>query len=156
MFTAEGQVVSDKPYVEAVLSARPALVAERGARSERRLTMLVDTGARFTLIPEEVAISLGIPPTGTTDVGSSVFGTILLPVFPVTLSVDFTDSMGTVVRAAVNLHVIGLPPPRATNLPNVGAHREGILAMDFLNRVQLIVDGPGRTVHLRCADPRAL
>jgi aspartyl protease len=114
--------------------------------------MMIDTGARFSVVTETVLTSLGIAPTGVTDVRTSLQQVVPRPVYLITVTLDFDDEYGNQHAAEVPLSVIASPPAPA-NLPkDMSFRHDGLLGLDFLKRFRFTYDGPTNLFHLTCDD----
>ena len=152
MFTCRG-VVDGMLYVQAKVSLHPQhAAAAPPARPGIPLWLMVDTGARFTVVTESLLASLRAAPIATTDVRTSMQTVELRPVYRVTLSLDFEDDYGARQPAARVLDVIGGPPVPADLPASMAVRHQGLLGLDFLSRFRLRYDGPGKQFELACHD----
>ncbi len=153
MFTHHGRVSSNSLLVQARISVHPRLAEISGrASSGRSLVVALDTGARFSVVAEDVLTSLGVAPTGDTVVRTSLHDVAQRPVYRVVVSLEFVDGYGEQNTAEVLLGVIGAPPAPASLPGGMMVPHQGLLGLDFLNRFRLIYDGPGNRFDLTCDD----
>jgi hypothetical protein len=149
MFTHHGTVSSGSLLVHARVSVHPRLAEISGrARSGRSVVLLLDTGARFSVVAEDVLTSLGVAPTGVTDVRTSLHDVVPRPVYRIVVSLDLVNEYGEQTMAEVLLAVIGSPPAPADLPAAMVVPHQGLLGLDFLKHFRLIYDGPGNRVEL--------
>lgn len=103
--------------VTARVAAHPlAAQLSGGARRSHPIVMMIDTGARFSVVTETILTSLGIPPIGSTDVRTSLQHVVQRPVYRIIVALEFGDEYGRQHTAEIPLSVIA-SPPAPTNLP---------------------------------------
>ena len=121
-----------------------------GVRASRSIVMMIDTGARFSVVTETVISSLGVAPIGSTDVRTSLQQVVERPVYRIVVALEFEDEYGAQHPAEIPLTVIASPPVPA-NLPKDMAFRhEGLLGLDFLRAFRFTYDGPTNSFYLKC------
>lgn len=121
-----------------------------GARASHPIVMMIDTGARFSVVTETVLTGLGIPPIGSTDVRTSLQHVVLRPVYRIIMALEFEDDYGRQHPVEIPLSVIASPPAPA-NLPkDMSFRHEGLLGLDFLRRFRFTYDGPTNCFLLTC------
>ena len=151
MFTHRSAPHSGMLVVAAKVAAHPlAAQMSGGARPSHPIIMMIDTGARFSLVTENVLTSLGVAPIGTTDVRTSLQQVVSRPVYRITVALDFDDEFGHQHAAEIPLTVIAGPPAPA-NLPkDMRFRHEGLLGLDFLRAFRFTYDGPTNLFYLTC------
>jgi hypothetical protein len=139
--------------VAATVAAHPrAAELSGGERTSRPVLMMIDTGARFSVVTETVIFGLGVAPIGSTDVRTSLQQVVERPVYRIIVGLEFEDEYGAPRPAQIPLTVIASPPVPA-NLPKEMAFRhEGLLGLDFLRTFRFIYDGPTNSFLLTCDD----
>lgn len=137
--------------VAAKVAAHPrAAELSGGAPTSCPIVMMIDTGARFSVVTETVISSLGVTPIGSTDVRTSLQQVVERPVYRIVVGLEFEDEYGARTPAQIPLAVIA-SPPLPTNLPkNMAFHHEGLLGLDFLRTFRFIFDGPTNSFLLSC------
>src|SRR5947207_249802 len=134
MFAHRGVVSSRMLFVQATISshpvdANPGTLQPGRPRSSHPIVMMVDTGARFSVVADDVLVAMGLAPMGYTDVRTSLHHVVPRPAYRIALSLEFLDNSGQQSVAELILNVIGRPP-LAANLPsNMGIPHEGLLGM---------------------------
>ena len=152
MFKHQGFVQSGMLFVRARVFPHPTLAAVSAGTARTETVLLkVDTGARFTNVDADVLSRLGIPPSGETEVWTSLNESRLRPVHHVVVSLEFfDDGYGTTSTADVLVGAIARSPT-PSNLPaSMPSNHRGLLGLDVLNHFRLSCDGPSRTVELTC------
>jgi hypothetical protein len=110
------------------------------------MNMMLDTGATHTVVPEDVLIGLGLRPSGTTPVRTSMHQVTQQPAYKTVVSIELEDLGGTPHLARFSYGVIGRPrSPAATSLPF-----EGLIGLDILRHFRVRYDGPAQVVELSC------
>ncbi|MHC4253154.1 MAG: retropepsin-like aspartic protease family protein, partial [Planctomycetota bacterium] len=113
-----------------------APVHVRHGSASHRVMMLLDTGARRSVITPGITKELGSDPDSiekaTRIVGAT--GTAWAGVLPL-------DSVSVLGIEVTGLEALCHALPKALGI-------EGILGMDFLNRFRVVIDGPAETVTI--------
>lgn len=136
--------------VSATVAAHPKEAALPGAAKDScRIVMMIDTGARFSLVTEPVLAQLGMAPTGMTDVRTSLQDVVLRPVYRIAVGLEFEDEYGESHLAKIPLSVIASPPVTATLSRDTTLHHDGLLGLDFLQHFTLVYDGPSGDFRLK-------
>lgn len=112
--------------------------------------MMIDTGARFSVVTETVLTSLGIPPIGSTDVRTSLQHVVQRPVYRIIVALEFEDEYGRQFPAEIPLSVIASPPAPASLPKDMPLRHEGLLGLDFLRLFRFTYDGPTNSFLLAC------
>jgi hypothetical protein len=136
--------------VSATVTAHPDEAALPGASSEAcRIVMMIDTGARFSLVTEPVLTQLGVAPIGVTDVRTSLQDVVARPVYRIAVGLEFEDEYGEAHVAKIPLTVIASPPVTATLSRDSSLHHDGLLGLDFLRHFTLTYVGPSGDFRLK-------
>jgi predicted aspartyl protease len=103
--------------VAARVTVHPRAIELSGSvRASRPIVMMIDTGARFSVVTETIISSLGVAPIGSTDVRTSLQQVVERPVYRIVVALEFEDEYGAQHSAEIPLTVIASPPV-PTNLP---------------------------------------
>lgn len=103
--------------------------------------MMIDTGARFSLVTDTVLAQLGVVSIGDTDVRTSMQTVETRPAYRVAVGLEFDDEYGEQHVKSVPLRVISSPPVTVPISPNIPLRHEGLLGLDFLRHFQFTYDG---------------
>lgn len=135
--------------VSATIAPYPKEAALPGAAKDRCLVpMMIDTGARFSLVTDTVLAQLGVVSIGETDVRTSLQRVETRPVFRIAVGLEFEGVYGEHHVKSVPLTVIASPPVTAKVSPNIQLRHEGLLGLDFLGLFQFTYDGPSGDFRL--------
>jgi len=104
--------------------------------------MMIDTGARFSLVTDTVLAQLGVVSIGETDVRTSMQTVETRPAYRITVGLEFEDEYGDEHVKSVPLRVIASPPVTANISPGIPPRHEGLLGLDFLQHFLFVYDGP--------------
>jgi len=108
MLTHKGVPSSGMLVVAARVAAHPrAAELSGGASTSRPTVMMIDTGARFSVVTETVMSSLGVAPIGSTDVRTSLQQVVERPVYRIIVGLEFEDEYG--VRHPLRFRSPSLP-----------------------------------------------
>lgn len=129
------------PYPEGV-----ALVGVAKARC--LVPMMIDTGARFSLVTDTILEQLGVVSIGQTDVRTSMQAVESRPIYRVAVGLEFEDMYGEQHVKSVPLTVIASPPITVTISPGIPLRHEGLLGLDFLQHFRFAYDGPSGEFRL--------
>jgi hypothetical protein len=110
--------------------------------------MMIDTGARFSLVTDTVLAQLGVVSIGVVDVRTSLQSVEIRPVYRIAVGAEGQDMYGASHFKSVSLSVIASPPVTATISPNIALRHEGLLGLDFLQHFQFAYDGPAGEFRL--------
>lgn len=113
-----------------------------------QIPMMIDTGARFSLVTETILAQLGVAPTGDVEVRTSLQSVEIRPVYRIAIGIEFQDEYGESLFKSVPLSVIAGPPVTATISPKITLRHEGLLGLDFLQRFRFAYDGPAGDFRL--------
>jgi hypothetical protein len=143
------RLIDEGPLVEADLRHHP--VSRAGLKDEFalwgeepsvRVMLLVDTGAKTSLIDKQLAESLKIEPVGGIDIETASGVEKDCPVYPVELHLKLPS--GIVV---LSTGVSGLPAGRIISRP--GSSRfQGLLGRNALQRSRFMYDGAAGTFDI--------
>ena len=106
-----------------------------GVWSQRPM-MLLDTGARRTLVTPGLAAGLGFEP-GKFEETTRIVGAITTA----SAGLLTLDSVSVLGLEVAGLRVLCHPLPAALGV-------QGVLGLDFLNRFRVVIDGPAETVTI--------
>lgn len=135
--------------IPATVAPYPKEAALPGAARDRcQVPMMIDTGARFSLVTDTVLAQLGVVSIGDTDVRTSLQSVELRPVYRIAVGIEFQDMYGDPHFKSVPLRVIASPPVTATISPSIALRHEGLLGLDFLQHFQFAYDGPAGEFRL--------
>lgn len=110
--------------------------------------MLIDTGARYSLVTETIIAQLGVAPIDYTDVRTSLQDIVSRPVYRIALGLEFQDEYGNSHVKSVPLYVIGSPPGTVSISQELKLHHDGLLGLDFLQHFRFEYDGPAGDFRL--------
>jgi len=110
--------------------------------------MMIDTGARYSLVTEPVLAQLGVVSIGETDVHTSLQSVELRPVYRVAVGIEFQDEYGDSHVKSVTLTVIASPPVTVMISQNIQLRHDGLLGLDFLQHFKFAYDGPAGDFRL--------
>lgn len=139
------RVVGPEPLllVQGQVAAHPDSI-QPGLSRPRRLTMMIDTGARGSAVLESHLVGLG-PVVGSAPV-RTVRDVHDLPIYRVWLSLVLFDPSGKETLVGRGLGAIAIPPrPTNSTVPY-----DGVVGMDVLALFRLHYDGPNREFTLAC------
>lgn len=152
MFRLQSSETNGLLLVPTQVLTHPRFAAARGTPGRARpLTLMVDTGARFSVVGEDILADLGEPPIGTTDVRTSMQQVQERPVYRVVVSLELVDGDGTPFVANLMASVIAGPPVHPGASAGMTILHRGLLGLDLLRSFRLTYDGPSRTFELTCA-----
>jgi hypothetical protein len=133
----------DMLIIPAIVAPYPKEAALPGAARDRcPVPMMIDTGARFSLVTDTVLAQLGVVSIGDTDVRTSLQSVELRPVYRIAVGIEGEDMYGNPHFKSVPLSVIASPPVTVMISPNIPLHHEGLLGLDFLQDFRFAYDGP--------------
>ncbi len=128
--------------VPATVAPFPKEAALPGATKQScRIVMLIDTGARYSVVTETVIAQLGIAPFGVTDVRTSLQSVQACPAYRVAIGLEFEDDYGESHIKSVPLRIIGSPPVTETVSREIHLRHDGLLGLDFLQHFKFAYDG---------------
>ncbi|MFT7625065.1 MAG: hypothetical protein ACI9WU_004256 [Myxococcota bacterium] len=104
--------------------------------------MLIDTGAAFTLIEEDIAVKLGFRPIRYREVIGVDQKPTMRPVFRLSIGLEMGDGLGNERVVVFREDVVGMPRPTRTE------SSVGLLGRDFLSHFVLGFDGPNARYSL--------
>ncbi len=111
--------------------------------------MLIDTGAAFTLVDENICLELGFAPHRFQEVIGVDQRPHERPVFRLTVGLRMHDDIGRARNVRFVEDIVGMPRP----VRDEGY--VGLLGRDFLRHFELIYDGP--TSHFQLVrDPHRI
>lgn len=135
--------------VSATVAPYPKEAALPGAARDRcRVPMMIDTGARFSLVTDTVLAQLGVVSIGETDVRTSMQTVETRPAYRIAVGLEFEDEYGEQHVQSVPLRVIASPPVTVRISPGIPLRHEGLLGLDFLQRFLFAYDGPSGEFRL--------
>lgn len=135
--------------IPATVAPYPKEAALPGAARDRcQVPMMIDTGARFSLVTDTVLAQLGVVSIGEIDVKTSLQSVELRPVCRIAVGIEGQDMYGDSHFRSVPLRVIASPPVTATISPRIALRHEGLLGLDFLQYFQFAYDGPAGEFRL--------
>lgn len=139
----------DMLVVSATVAPYPKEAALPGSAKDRcRILMMIDTGARYSLVTEPVLAQLGVVSIGETDVHTSLQSVELRPVYRVAVGIEFQDEYGDSHVKSVTLTVIASPPVTVMISQNIQLRHDGLLGLDFLQHFKFAYDGPAGDFRL--------
>lgn len=135
--------------VSATVAPYPKEAALPGAPRDRcRVPMMIDTGARFSLVTDTVLAQPGVVSIGETDVRTSMQTVETRPVYRIAVGLEFEDEYGDQHVKSVPLRVIASPPVTVKISPGISLRHEGLLGLDFLQQFRFAYDGPSGEFRL--------
>lgn len=150
MLTFKGvQARLDMLVVSATVAPYSKEAALPGAeRDFCRVPMMIDTGARFSLVTDTILARLGVVPIGVTDVRTSLQTVETRPACRIAVGLEFEDEYGGHLVKSVPLTVIASPPVTAKISRDIQLRHEGLLGLDFLGHFRFVYDGPSGEFRL--------
>jgi len=135
--------------IPATVAPYPKEAALPGAARDRcQVPMMIDTGARFSLVADTVLAQLGVVSIGNTDVRTSLQSVELRPVCRIAVGIEGQDMYGDSHLKSVPLSVIASPPVTVAISRSIPLRHEGLLGLDFLQHFQFAYDGPAGEFRL--------
>lgn len=119
-----------------------AFVATEPPQTYPRLKMMIDTGAAFTLIEENIPVEQGLRPIRFRDVIGVDQLPAMRPVFRMSLGLEVGDGMGNNRTLVFKEDIVGMPVPQKPE------QYAGLLGRDFLRHFRFVYDGPNARFEL--------
>lgn len=98
--------------------------------------MMIDTGAAFTLIEEDLPAAQNLRPIRFREVIGVDQRAAMRPVFRMSLGLEVGDDRGHHTVVTFREDVVGMPPPETPE------EYVGLLGRDFLRHFRFVYDGP--------------